>query len=215
MEEKPIEETDVAVLIDRFSYGRCVDMSVFERNREAAESECKRIIFCKNTDKLAIFTNTGQMHLVKVLDLPQGKFRDKGQPLDNVSNFDSGSEREVYIEALGNLKEKKLIFGTKTGMLKVVAGSEFIVGKRTTAATKLAEGDELLTVAPLEEEETLVMQTAGNVFLRIDAATIPEKKKGAVGVRGIRLETGDLLEEIHVLHPGDNPTLPSRERPSI
>ncbi len=207
VEEKPIEETDVAVLIDRFSYGRCVDMSVFERNREAAESECKRIIFCKNTDKLAIFTNTGQMHLVKVLDLPQGKFRDKGQPLDNVSNFDSGSEREVYIEALGNLKEKKLIFGTKTGMLKVVAGSEFIVGKRTTAATKLAEGDELLTVAPLEEEETLVMQTAGNVFLRIDAATIPEKKKGAVGVRGIRLETGDLLEEIHVLHPGDNPTV--------
>lgn len=207
VEEKPIEETDVAVLIDRFSYGRCVDMSVFERNREAAESECKRIIFCKNTDKLAIFTNTGQMHLVKVMDLPQGKFRDKGQPLDNVSNFDSGSEREIYIEALGNLKEKKLIFGTKTGMLKVVAGSEFIVGKRTTAATKLAEGDELLTVAPLEEEETLVMQTAGNVFLRIDAATIPEKKKGAVGVRGIRLETGDLLEEIHVLHPGDNPTV--------
>ena len=207
VEEKPIEETDVAVLIDRFSYGRCVDMSVFERNREAAESECKRIIFCKNTDKLAIFTNTGQMHLVKVLDLPQGKFRDKGQPLDNVSNFDSGSERELYIEALGNLKEKKLICGTKTGMLKVVAGSEFIVGKRTTAATKLAEGDELLTVAPLEEEETLVMQTAGNVFLRIDAATIPEKKKGAVGVRGIRLETGDLLEEIHVLHPGDNPTV--------
>ena len=207
VEEKPIEETDVAVLIDRFSYGRCVDMSVFERNREAAESECKRIIFCKNTDKLAIFTNTGQMHLVKVLDLPQGKFRDKGQPVDNVSNFDSGSEREIYIEALGNLKEKKLIFGTKTGMLKVVAGSEFIVGKRTTAATKLAEGDELLTVAPLEEEETLVMQTAGNVFLRIDAATIPEKKKGAVGVRGIRLETGDLLEEIHVLHPGDNPTV--------
>ena len=206
VEEKPIEETDVAVLIDRFSYGRCVDMSVFERNREAAESECKRIIFCKNTDKLAIFTNTGQMHLVKVLDLPQGKFRDKGQPLDNVSNFDSGSEREIYIEALGNLKEKKLIFGTKTGMLKVVAGSEFIVGKRTTAATKLAEGDELLTVAPLEEE-TLVMQTAGNVFLRIDAATIPEKKKGAVGVRGIRLETGDLLEEIHVLRPGDNPTV--------
>ena len=207
VEEKPIEETDVAVLIDRFSYGRCVDMSVFERNREAAEAECKRIIFCKNTDKLAIFTNTGQMHLVKVLDLPQGKFRDKGQPLDNVSNFDSGIERELYIEALGNLKEMKLIFGTKTGMLKAVDGGEFVVGKRTTAATKLAEGDELLTVAPLEDEETLVMQTVGNVFLRIEASGIPEKKKGAIGVRGIRLEPGDLLEEIHVLQPGDTPTV--------
>ena len=70
MEEKPIEETDVAVLIDRFSYGRCVDMSVFERNREAAESECKRIIFCKEYGQAGNLTNTGQMHLVKCWIFP-------------------------------------------------------------------------------------------------------------------------------------------------
>ena len=69
VEEKPIEEIDVAVLIDRFSYGRVVDMPTYERNKEAADAESKQIIFCKNLDKLALFTNTGQMHLIKVLDL--------------------------------------------------------------------------------------------------------------------------------------------------
>ncbi len=27
------------------------------------------------------------MHQVKVLDVPYGKFRDKGVPIDNVSNY--------------------------------------------------------------------------------------------------------------------------------
>ena len=102
VEEKPMEEIDVAVLIDRFSYGRVVDLPTFERNKEAAEAESRQIIFCKNIDKLALFTDKGQMHLIKVLDLPFGKFRDKGQPLDNVSNFDATKEENLLIEAISN-----------------------------------------------------------------------------------------------------------------
>ncbi len=204
VEEKPIEEIDVAILLDRFAYGRVVDLATYERNKEAADNECKQIIFCKNTDKFAIFTNTGQMHLAKVLDLPFGKFRDKGQPIDNISKFDSSVEQVLFMEALGNLLDKKMIFGTKNGMIKLVDGSEFVVSKRTTAATKLAENDELLIAQVVHGDDTLIMQSAGNVFLRIEAATIPEKKKGAVGVRGIRLDANDSLEAIYLLSPGEN-----------
>ena len=42
---------------------------------------------CKNTGRICVFTNTGQLHTIKVQDLPFGKFRDKGVPLDNVSNY--------------------------------------------------------------------------------------------------------------------------------
>ncbi len=207
VEEKPMEEIDVAVLIDRFSYGRVVDLPTFERNKEAAEAESRQIIFCKNIDKLALFTDKGQMHLIKVLDLPFGKFRDKGQPLDNVSNFDATKEENLLIEAISTLKGHKLIFGTKHSMLKMVDGGEFDVAKRTTAATKLAEDDEVLSVFVLQPEDTLVMQSEKDVFLRIDAATIPEKKKGAVGVRGMKLEKGDSLCAIHVIRPGENETV--------
>ena len=205
--EKPIEEVDVAVMIDRFSYGRVVDMVTYERNKEAAEAESREIIFCKNTDKLALFTNKGQMHLIKVLDLPFGKFRDKGQPLDNVSNFDTTKEEILLIASLTHLRDKKVVFATKTSMLKVVDGKEFDVAKRTTAATKLAEEDELLLVGILQEQDTLVMQSQKEMFLRIDAATIPEKKKGAIGVRGMRLADTDLLQAVFLMHAGDSETV--------
>ena len=207
VEEKPMEEIDVAILIDRFAYGRVVDMPTYERNKEAAEAESKQIIFCKNVDKLALFTNKGQMHLIKVLDLPFGKFRDKGQPLDNVSNFDATKEDCLLIESIENLKGTKVVFGTKQSMLKVVAGDEFDVAKRTTAATKLNEDDEVLVVRPLQGDDTLVMQSAKDIFLRIDATMIPEKKKGAVGVRGMKLDAKDYLTNIYVLRTGENETV--------
>ncbi len=212
VEEKPIEEIDVAVLIDRFNYGRVVDLPTFERNREAAEAECKQIVYCKNTDKLALFTDKGQMHLVKVQDLPLGRFRDKGQPLDNVSNFDTSREESLFMEALENLKGRRLIFATKQSMLKVVDGGEFDVSKRTTAATKLADGDEVLTVALLDPEQTLVMESEKEMFLRIETASLPVKKKAALGVRGMKLGAGDVLRHVYVLNAGENEVVRVKEK---
>lgn len=88
-------------------------------------------------------------------------------------------------------------------MLKIVDGAEFEVGKRTTAATKLAEGDELLFVCPAAEGATLVMESEKSVFLRISIDTIPEKKKSAIGVRGMRLSPTDELTAIYYLGAED------------
>ena len=202
--EKKLEETDVVFLMDRFGYAKTVDVATYERNKEAADAENRYVLTVKNTDKICIFTNRGQMHLLKVLDLPFGKFRDKGTPIDNLSNYNSSEENFVAITSLGAIRDGKLVFGTKTAMLKVVSGEEFDVAKRTTAATKLTDGDELLIVQQLFGEETLIMQTEKDFFLRIDASVIPEKKKGAVGVRGMKLGSGDAVSHMYVLAAGEN-----------
>ncbi len=202
--EKKIEEQDVVFLMDRFGYAKTVDTSVYERNKETADAENRYIFTCKNTDKICIFTDKGQMHLLKVLDLPYGKFRDKGTPIDNVCNYDSKEENFVYIASLEQVSSHTLVFGTSQSMLKVVDGAEFVVAKKTTAATKLANGDEVLTVRALEGDETLVMCSHKDMFLRIDCAQIPQKKKSAVGVRGMKLAAGDTLKHIYVLREGEN-----------
>lgn len=204
LEEKKIEETDVVFLMDRFGYARTIDVQTYERNKEAADAENRCVITCKNTDKICIFTNRGQMHLLKVLDLPFGKFRDKGTPVDNISNYNSGEENLVFITNLGAIREARLLFGTKASMLKVVNGAEFDVSKRTTAATKLNEGDELLFVERLGENETIVMQSEKDFFLRIEADSVPEKKKGAAGVRGMKLGAGDALVAVYLLAEGES-----------
>ena len=199
VEEKKIEEMDVVFLMDRFGYAKTIDVSAYERNKEAADNENRYIIRCKNTDKICVFTDKGQLHLIKVLDLPFGKFRDKGKPIDNVSNYNSNEENFVYIASLNAIREQKVLFGTKMAMLKVVNGSEFDVAKRTTAATKLTDGDEVLLVHAVAGDETIVMQSEKDMFLRIEENTVPEKKKGAVGVRGMRLAEGDSLSHIYLL----------------
>lgn len=204
VEEKKIEEQDVVFLMDRFGYAKVVDTGVYERNKETADAENRYVFICKNTDKICIFTDKGQMHLVKVLDLPYGKFRDKGTPIDNVSNYDSKTESFVYLASLSDVAASKLVFGTKQSMLKIVDGSEFVVAKKTTAATKLADDDEVLAIRILTGNETMVMHSQKDVFLRIDCGTIPEKKKMAVGVRGMKLDSGDALKNIYILKEGEN-----------
>lgn len=201
-EEKKIEEQEVVFLMDRFGYARTVDMSTYERNREAADSENKYVVSCINTGKICLFTNAGKMHQVKVPDIPYGKFRDKGTPIDNLSNYNSTEEQIVFVCDEGSLSMAKLLFATKQGMLKQVDGSEFQVAKRTIAATKLLEEDEVICVQVVTDGQSIVLQTMNGYFLRFASTEVPEKKKGAVGVRGIKLQKKDELEQVYLIEEG-------------
>lgn len=201
-EEKKIEEQEVVFLMDRFGYAKTVDVTTYERNKEAADSENKYVVHCMNTGKICIFTDTGKMHQAKVLDLPYGKFRDKGTPIDNLTNYSSSEEQIVMVCDAEQMRFAKLLFATKQGMIKKVEGTEFQVAKRTIAATKLQDEDALIHVSVVTENQNIVLQTKGGYFLRFPADDIPEKKKGAVGVRGIKLQKKDELENVYLFEEG-------------
>ena len=211
-EEKKVEEQDVVVLMDRFGYTRSIDTATYDRNKESPDSENKHIIFCKNTGKICMFTNTGKMHQVKVLDIPFGKFRDKGTPVDNLSNYDSAEENIIYICDEEQFRMGKMLFATKYGMIKKVDGAEFVVSKRTITATKLQEEDEVVSIQPVNENQNIVLQTEGGYFLRFLAEEVAEKKKGAIGVRGIKLQKTDILENVYLFEEGTEIKVPYREK---
>lgn len=196
-EEKKIDEMEVMCLMDRFGYMKTIDMSAYERNKEAADTENKYVFPCKNTGRICIFTNKGQLHTIKVADLPFGKFRDKGIPADNVSNYSSEKEEILLVTSQTQLNLYRVIFATRMSMLKIVDGGEFDVAKRTVAATKLQEQDAVVSVAILNEQRNMVLQTAQGFFLRFPLEEIPEKKKGAVGVRGMKLGEKDYIEQVY------------------
>lgn len=195
--EKKVEEMDIVFLMDRFGYAKTIDTATYERNKEAADAENRFTFVCRNTGKICLFTNTGQLHTVKAMDLPFGKFRDKGVPIDNVSNFDSAKESIVYAASQSDLNLYRVIFATKQAMLKVVDGGEFDVAKRTVAATKLADGDEVVSVTAFKEQRNIILQSKAGYFLRFPVEEIPEKKKGAIGVRGMKLSAKDEVEAVY------------------
>jgi DNA gyrase subunit A len=195
-----------------------------------------------------------------------------------VGNYSSANENIIFIAPAQDIKDRKLLFTTQNGMMKLVDATEFDVTKKTVAATKLAEDDKLLSITVtdamekavaeslsedviepvmlsggfddgfdggmddggfgggfddgfgmdfgfdggmqmqfgLEEEtaengeegiftnEIVVLQTAKGMFLRFPLREIPEKKKCAIGVRGIKLDKDDYITDVYVLDAGDN-----------
>ena len=214
-EEKKQEEQEIVVLMDRFGYVRSMEAAVYERNKEAADAESRYIIRCMNTDRLALFTDAGRMHTVKAADVPFGKFRDKSVPVDNLSNYESTKERILCVASVNELKYEKLLFVTALGMCKLVDGTEFDVAKRTVAATKLLDGDELIAVEAVADQGQIVLQSAEGLFLRFALSEIPEKKKAAAGVRGMRLAQEDRLTQAYLLVPGIEISIEHHEKPLV
>lgn len=198
-EEKKIEEMEVVFLMDRFGYARTIDKSTYERNKETADSENKYVLTCMNTGKICLFTDAGRMYTIKVQKLPFGKFRDKGIPVDNVSNYDSAAEQIVFVGSMADIIHTTLCFVTAKGMVKLVEGKEFDVAKRTISSTKLAEEDSIVMVQNAEAMEHLVLQTKEGYFLKFLKAEIPYKKKTALGVRGIKMNESDCVEHAYML----------------
>ncbi len=210
--EKKIEEMPVVFLMDRFGYCRTVDTATYERNKEAADSESRYVLTCRNTDRLCLFTDTGKMYTTKVQELPYGKFRDKAFPIDNYSNFDSAQERIVCVSSMEDLILGTMLFVTKYGMTKTVNGYEYDVRTRTSMATKLNEGDEVLYAGLVGYHTQLVLQSAEGCFLRFPIEEIPEKKKAAIGVRAMKLSAKDHLEEVYALADGEERNILYKEK---
>ncbi len=203
LKEKEIEEIDVYFLMDRFGYAKAIDEATYERNKDAADAENRYIIKCKNLGRVCIFTDKGSVHNIKVMDLPFGRFRDKGIPIDNISNYDSTKENIVFVEDMARVARSKLMFTTKQAMMKQVYGTEFDVAKRTVAATKLQEDDEVLHIENIIDQRNVVLKTKDGFFLRFNVEEVPEKKKSAVGVRGMKLTKNDSVEEVFFTRNGD------------
>ena len=198
----PIKEETVYFVMDRFGYSKTMDKATYQRNKENILKEYKFIVPCMNTDKICVFTNLGLMHQIKVLDIPAGKFRDKGVPIDNLCNYDSAKEYIIQVLDAQTMIHNTLLFATAKSMLKVMDGELLNASKRTVQATKLSE-DELIAVIAAnwseESEDKVVLQTKDGVFLKFPYAEIPKKKKSALGVRGMKLSKDDLVTNVYVM----------------
>ncbi|MBP9995878.1 MAG: DNA topoisomerase 4 subunit A [Lachnospiraceae bacterium] len=212
VEEVKMEEADVMFIMDRFGYAKIVDMATYERNKETIEEEFKYIVKCKNTGKICLFTNIGQLHTFKTMDLPIGKLRDKGVPIDNVSNFSTSKESIVAVASQSDLNLYRLIFVTKNSMCKIVDGGEFDVAKRTVASTKLSDGDEVISVVPLTEQKNIILKSNDGYFLRFQIDEISEMKKAAAGVRGMRLTDRDYIDEVFYTRGMDESSIKYNDR---
>ena len=211
-DETAVEIREVVFVMDKFGYGKLVDRATYDRNQETIEGENPHVIPCLNTDKICLFTDTGLLHQVKASDIPYGKMRDKGTPVDNLCKFDGTKERLIFIINASALVGRRLLFATKGAMVKLVPGEEFETNNRMVAATKLQDGDMVVSIQLTDGRTEAVLQTTNGVFLRFDLEEISTLKKNSKGVRGIKLGRGEELEQVYLLGTDSEQTVMYKEK---
>lgn len=196
------------VLMDKFGYVRAVSDTVYEKNKEAADSESKWVIPVMSDDKVVFITENGIMHTVPANKIPFGKFRDKSIPVDNVSTLDTTTDLILYAEAMKDMACEKIvnnyIMVTNMGGVKKLPGIEFNVKSKNTKYIKLKDGEVCTNFVKVEESEPeIVLVSEAGRFLRFAAADIPEKKRGAGTVAGIAMKAGEKLSDVFFVWPED------------
>ena len=202
VEEKAPEDEPVIFLLDRFGYAKLLDVASYEKNREQIEGEYRAVVPIMTSGRIQLYTSAGVLHQVKVRDIPAGKLKDKGVPIDNLSRFDGRKEEIHLVAAAGSLSKEQLLFVSREGYVKLVDGAEFETANKTVVATKLGDEDAVTAVLMLGKGKQEVLLLSGeNYALRFNAEETPQMKKNARGVRGMRLGSGDYVQKALLLPP--------------
>jgi len=211
-EAEPVADEEVVFVMDRFGYCKTIERAVYDRNPETVETEYKYVVPVWNRDRILTFTDRGNMHQMKVLDIPAGKLKDKGTPIDNISKYDGSREEVLFVASTAEIQGHELIFTTRDGLVKKVPAEDFNTNNRTVAATKLNDGDVLIGVALIYNNTAdVVLQSDNDYLLRFPLSEVPGLKKNSKGVRGMKLQKGEGLTAMYLPDEVGNAIIRGRE----
>jgi DNA gyrase subunit A len=200
-EEKEIEAVipeDVVVILTQSGLIKKISASSFKvqkRNGKGVKNEDGAILSSISTntiDILMAFSSKGKMYRLLVDNVPTGTNVSRGTPINTLIKLEP-NETIVAITSLYRKSEaKNVVFITKQGMIKKTLLEEYKSAKKNTgiAAIKIKEGDELVNVTFLNEEE-LVVVTKEGMAIRFETKNIAPIGRIAMGVKSIKLSEND------------------------
>ncbi|MCL2861319.1 MAG: DNA topoisomerase 4 subunit A [Firmicutes bacterium] len=203
-DEKPLEEYIAVVNAKEHlkkMFVKNFTMATKEFSATSTKNEIMRqILKFTNKERLYCFTNLGNCYKVDCELVPDGKWRDKGDTIQNL--VPEALENETII-FMTNIEEAMpngdLMFYTREGMVKRTPWSEYGVVKSSFQAMKLKEGDEIIGIEKLMPHHSLIFVTKFGMVLNAEMNDIPSQGRISGGVKGIALNDGDeciLIEQV-------------------
>ncbi len=164
---------------------------------EMREEDFVTIFLTANThDDLFFFTDQGKTYQIKMYDIPEGRRATRGKSIMNYIALNAEEKITSILALPKGTKSAKfsLMMLTRDGVAKKVSADSFKDVRRSgLIAIKLAVGDELLAVHPVNKGDEIMMSSQAGQSIRFKESDIREMGRNAAGVRGMKLKKGDKI----------------------
>ena len=209
-EEKEIAEVipeNVVVTLTQNGLIKKVPTSSFKVQRrggkgvKSADESIMEMISTNTVDTLMFFTNKGKMYRTIVDNIPTGTNASKGIAINTIVNLENDEKVIAMSSLYRKTNAKYVVFVTKQGLFKKTYIEEYMKTNRNNgiAAIKLKEGDSVVGVTFLDEEDVILV-TKGGYAIHFKTKSINPIGRLTSGVKGIKLSENDEVENILPVH---------------
>ncbi|QIW15400.1 DNA gyrase subunit A [Pasteurellaceae bacterium RH1A] len=209
--EDLIAQEDVVVTLSHAGYVKYQPLTEYEAQRRGGKGKSatkmkeddfiERLLVANTHDTILCFSTRGRLYQLKVYQLPQASRGARGTPIVNILPLvKEENERITAILPIpnGEFSADKFIFmATASGIVKKVSLDAFgNVRSSGLIALKLREGDELIGVDITDGDSEIMLFSAQGRVVRFNEKGVRGMGRIATGVRGMKLATSDMLEEL-------------------
>ncbi len=166
-------------------------------------------------DSLMFFTQSGRCYVEKVYEIPEMSRASKGRSIANLLELRpeekiAATLRIEAVDQTGNPKgeegtwnpELHVMFATRSGIVKKTNLADFAnVRKGGIIAIQIEQDDELIDALLTNGMDEVVLITRQGISIRFHEGDVRDMGRNAVGVWGIRPETGDQVVGIAKVIP--------------
>ena len=174
----------------------------------------RELMMTTNHHNLLFFTNRGRVFRLKAYKIPEASRNARGTAIVNLIQL-AGDEKITSTIALReeNVEDNEYLFMvTKTGTVKKTRVTDFEnINKNGLIAVNLKDGDELITVKKVTDEDDILLFTKFGQSCRFKATDVRPMGRTATGVRGMNLSAGDEIIAMQLASQGDSALIVSEK----
>ncbi|MBQ7327776.1 MAG: DNA gyrase subunit A [Clostridia bacterium] len=166
------------------------------------EDFVEKMFVTSTHDDLLFFTNLGKVYSAKAYEIPEAQRQAKGRAMINLLQLELGEKVNTIIP-MQNAENANLVISTKTGLVKKTVLSEYVnIRKVGKIAIKLVEGDELVGVDITNGNDDILVASHDGKCIRFNESDVRAVGRDSQGVRSIKLNDGDYLVDMAIVHKG-------------
>ena len=209
--EDLIAQEDVVVTLSHAGYVKYQPHSDYEAQRRGGKGKSatkmkeddfiEKLLVANTHDTILCFSSRGRLYQLKVYQLPQASRGARGTPIVNILPLvKEENERITAILPIpnGEFSADKFVFmATASGVVKKVALDAFSnVRANGLIALTLRDGDELIGVDITNGESEIMLFSAQGRVVRFEEKAVRAMGRAATGVRGIKLATTEISDDV-------------------